>query len=179
LLKYLYTFDYDSCLPKDEKPDDILGFSLFIAADKFDLLSLKAYWKEFLSQKAQKLRELFPESTYHASTSYLEDVPKFLGLAYSCETPEVEQIRKAAIETLRKTWVIDLDTLARHATMLGLLQQHPQLCLDMVNALSQDHHQLPLQTLMKHDAMCQMIRSHPHIGIELMHSLITPPRFQR
>ena len=121
--------------------------------------------------EAQGLEKLFPQDQWSNDTSYLETIPVVIEEAYACETPDIQEIRSAAIQSLRKSSKSHLQALTKHATMSTLLKQYPQMSLDLINALTESTQQRPLNGLMKHEAMWKFIKKHPHIGIELIHSL--------
>lgn len=179
LIKYLYTYDIDTCLeglPQDRKASDELAVSIFSAADKYMLPELKQHWYDVLEKSAKMLGWTTERSVFSFPKLKGKNVAEFLSLIYSCDTPGIEKIRELAIDALYTTGFFGGLTTMDEA-MRAVFQSHGEFRMDLLNSLLQRAEwQKPLIELMKHESIHSAIADNADIGIELIQNLIEPRR---
>ena len=177
LIKYLYTYDIDTCLkelPQERKATDELAISMFSAADKYMLPELKEHWYDVLEKSAKLMGWPTAISTFGTPSFRGEDVAEFLSLIYSCDTPGIEKIRKLAIDAMYTT-SLHQGPKNMDEAMRAVFQKHRDLRMDFLTSLLQRVElQKPLIELMKHESVHSAIADNADIGIELIQNLTGP-----
>jgi hypothetical protein len=177
LLKYLYTYDVDTCLedlPVDRKGTDDFAIVMYTAADKYMLPELKQHWYGVLEKSANMSDWIKQASNFSVPTFKGDKVAEFLSLIYSCDAPGIENIRNKAIDALYNTGFFR-GLVIKDEAMIAVFQEHEDLRMGFLTSLLQkDQTQKPMLEMLKHESMYSAVAKNTAIGIELIRNLIEP-----
>lgn len=175
LLKYLYTYDIESCLedlPEDRKSTDNFAILMFTAADKYMLPELKQHWYGVLENSANMSDSIKRAPNSSVSKIKGDKVAEFLSLIYSCDAPGIENIRDRAIDALHKTGFFR-HLVIKDEAMIAVFQEYEDLRMDfLASLLRRDQTQKPLLEMLKDESVYLVVAKNAVIGIELIQNLM-------